>query len=320
MTDLFTQQRNNRRATAWLLASFVILIITIGIGVDFFYLGLNSGIPVATCFALVFSTANGLFSFYKGDSLILASLRAVPLDFNDPEHKKLRNVVTEMAIASGLPMPKIYVIMDPAPNAFATGRDPEHALIGVTQGLLTSMSREELQGVVAHEMGHIKNYDIRLMMVVTVLLGTIVLISDWARRTMRYGGVLGPRNKRGRDKGGNVAVLVLFLILIILAPIVSRLMALAVSRYREYLADSTAAELTRNPLGLASALEKISQATSPLKNAHRGTAHLFISDPIHRKIDNKEGFVADALSTHPPIEKRIERLKRMAYHPGLIKG
>ncbi len=312
MTDLYTQQRNNRRATVWLISSFIVIITILGLGVDVFYLGFDSGIPVATSFALTFSAANGLFSFYKGDSLILTSLRAVPLDFNDLEHKKLHNVVTEMAIASGLPMPKIYVIMDPAPNAFATGRDPEHAILGVTQGLLTTMNREELQGVVAHEMGHIKNYDIRLMMVVTVLLGTIVLLSDWARRSMRYGGVIG--SKRGKDKGGgNIIVLILFLILLILAPIISRLMALAVSRYREYLADSTAAELTRNPLGLASALEKISQATSPLKNAHRGTAHLFINDPMHRRIDNKEGLLADALSTHPPIEKRIERLKRMAY-------
>lgn len=312
MTDLYTQQKNNRRATAWLIGGFIILITLVGLGVDLIYLGNESGIPVATSFALTFSAANGLFSFYKGDSLILASLRAVPLDFNDLDHKKLHNVVTEMAIASGLPVPEIYVIMDPAPNAFATGRDPEHAIIGVTQGLLTAMNREELQGVVAHEMGHIKNYDIRLMMVVTVLLGTIVLLSDWARRTMRYGGIIGS-GKKDRNRGGNVFILILFLILIILAPIISRLMALAVSRYREYLADSTAAELTRNPLSLASALEKISQSTSPLKNAHRGTAHLFISDPIHRKIDNKEGFLADALSTHPPIEKRIERLKRMAY-------
>lgn len=312
MTDLYTQQKNNRRATAWLIGGFIVLITVLGLGMDVFYLGFDSGIPVATSFALTFSAANGLFSFYKGDSLILASLRAVPLDFNDLDQKKLHNVVTEMAIASGLPMPEIYVIMDPAPNAFATGRDPEHAIIGVTQGLLATLSREELQGVVAHEMGHIKNYDIRLMMVVTVLLGTIVLLSDWARRTMRYGGMIGS-GRKGRNRGGNVFIMILFLILIILAPIISRLMALAVSRYREYLADSTAAELTRNPLGLAGALEKISQSTSPLKNAHRGTAHLFISDPIHRKIDNKEGFLADALSTHPPIEKRIERLKRMAY-------
>ncbi|MEK7851953.1 MAG: M48 family metalloprotease, partial [Deltaproteobacteria bacterium] len=177
MTDLYTQQRNNRRATVWLISSFIVIITILGLGVDVFYLGFDSGIPVATSFALTFSAANGLFSFYKGDSLILTSLRAVPLDFNDLEHKKLHNVVTEMAIASGLPMPKIYVIMDPAPNAFATGRDPEHAILGVTQGLLTTMNREELQGVVAHEMGHIKNYDIRLMMVVTVLLGTIVLLS-----------------------------------------------------------------------------------------------------------------------------------------------
>src|SRR3989304_1075398 len=203
MTDLYTQQNNNRRATAWLIGGFIVLTTFLGLGVDVFYLGFESGIPVATSVALTFSAANGFFSFYKGDSLILASLRAIPLDFTDHEHKKLHNVVTEMAIASGLPMPKIYVIMDPAPNAFATGRDPEHALIGVTQGLLTTMSREELQGVVAHEMGHIKNYDIRLMMVVTVLLGTIVLLSDWARRTLRYGGITGGKREKGKG-GGNI--------------------------------------------------------------------------------------------------------------------
>jgi len=303
-----------RRATAWLIGGFIVLTTFLGLGVDVFYLGFESGIPVATSLALTFSAANGFFSFYKGDSLIIASLRAVPLDFNDPDHKKLHNVVTEMAIASGLPMPRMYVIMDPAPNAFATGRDPEHALIGVTLGLLTTMNREELQGVVAHEMGHIKNQDILLMTVVTVLVGTIVLLSDWAVRAWKYGGIRTRRSSR--SKGMHPLILLIIVLFALLAPLLSRIIAMAVSRQREYLADASSAEFTRNPAALANALEKIGKASSPISTAHKGTAHLFISDPLHRGLDNKEGLVADVLSTHPPIEKRIERLRRMAYSYG----
>lgn len=313
MTDIYSQQRRNRRLTVILIAAFCIILGILGFAIDSYTFGTleTTGIPVATLTAISLAGINGFAAYFYGDNIVLFSLRAEPLRFENPLHKKLHNVVTEMALASGLPMPKIYVIPDPAPNAFATGRDPKHAVVGVTEGLLATMSREELQAVIAHEMGHIKNQDILLMTVVTVLVGTIVLLSDWALRVWRYGGI---RTRRGsKSKGMHPVMLLIIVLFALLAPLLSRIIAMAVSRQREYLADASSSEFTRNPLSLASALEKIAGASSPVKNAHKGTAHLFISDPLQRKLDNKEGLFADVMSTHPPIEKRIDRLKRMAY-------
>jgi len=313
MTDIYSQQRRNRRITLYFIVSFFILLGLLGYAIDVYSFGTFevTGTPVATLVALSFASINGFLSYYYGDSIVLKSLHAQPLVFENLSHKRLHNVVTEMALASGLPMPKIYVIPDPAPNAFATGRNHQNATIGVTQGLLDTMNREELQAVVAHEMGHIKNYDILTMTVVTVLVGTIVLLSDWAVRTWKYGGIA---TKRGsRSKGLHPVILILIILLVIIAPLLSRIIAMAVSRQREYQADTSSAEFTRNPLSLASALEKIAQATSPVIRAHKATAHLFISDPLQRKLDDKEGLFADLFSTHPPIQRRIERLKRMAY-------
>jgi len=313
MTDLYSQQKRNRRLTIILIAAFFIILAILGFAIDSYTFGTleSTGLPVATIIALSLASVNGFVAYFYGDSVVLFSLRAQPIQFENPLHKKLHNVVTEMALASGLPMPKIYVIADPAPNAFATGRDSRHAVVGVTEGLLENMNREELQAVIAHEMGHIKNQDILLMTVVTVLVGTIVLLSDWAVRVWKYGGL---RVKRGsRSRVGSPVILLLIVLLALLSPVFSRIIAMAVSRQREYLADASSVEFTRNPLSLASALEKIAGASSPVSTAHKGTAHLFISDPLHRKLDNKEGFFADVLSTHPPIEKRIERLRRMAY-------
>jgi len=313
MTDIYSQQRRNRRLTVILIAAFFIILGILGFAIDSYTFGTlqTTGIPVATLTAVSLACINGFAAYFYGDNIVLFSLRAQPLHFENPLHKKLHNVVTEMALASGLPMPKIYVIPDPAPNAFATGRDPKHAVVGVTEGLLATMSREELQAVIAHEMGHIKNQDILLMTVVTVLVGTIVLLSDWALRVWRYGGI---RTRRGsKSKGMHPVVLLIIVLFALLAPLLSRIIAMAVSRQREYLADASSSEFTRNPLSLASALEKIAGASSPVKNAHKGTAHLFISDPLQRKLDTKEGLFADVMSTHPPIEKRIDRLKRMAY-------
>lgn len=310
--NLYEQQKKNKRITAILIIAFLLLLGAVGFLVDKYYfytMDAAGGIPVVTLIALGIAGANSFVSYFYGDKLVLSSLRAVPLNFEDLSHKKLHNIVTEMALASGLPMPKVYVIEDPAPNAFATGRNPQNASIGVTEGLLNIMNREELQGVIAHEMSHIKNYDIRTMTVVTVLLGTIVLLADWASRSMYY----GRQRRDSKSKGGHPAVVIILLVLVVLSPIISRIIAMAVSRQREYLADASAAELTRHPLGLAVALEKIAKANSPVMSAHKGTAHLFISDPLHRKLDNKEGIVADIFSTHPPIEKRIEILKNMAY-------
>jgi heat shock protein HtpX len=224
------------------------------------------------------------------------------------------NVVTEMAIASGLPMPRVYVVDDPDPNAFATGRDPGHASIAVATGLLMTMNREELQGVIAHEMSHIRNYDIRTMTLVAALLGAVLLLADWTSRVRLSG-----RGSRDDDRGGGLSgplglvVFAVWVLAIVLAPLVGQLLATAVSRQREYLADASGAELTRNPLGLAKALRKLEAATAPTAKIARGTAHLCIMDPLNRAVDNKEGWVADRLATHPPIHQRIARLEAMGY-------
>jgi len=217
-----------------------------------------------------------------------------------------------MAIAAGLPRPAIYVIPDPDPNAFATGKDPQHSSIAVTQGLLDSLNREELQGVVAHEMSHIRNLDIRLMTVVAALIGAALLLSDWARRSLWYGGRGRKRSSKSSGQMGAV-LMILWLIGIILAPILTQMMAMAISRKREYLADASGAELTRNPLGLASALRKIEKASEPTASIKRGAAHLCIADPLGRSLNSKEGFFAETFGTHPPIEKRIIALQAMAY-------
>lgn len=313
MTDIYSQQRRNRRLTLVFIIIFFIILGILGYSIDSYTFGTikATGLPIATMIAVSLASINGFIAYFYGDSVVVFSLRAQPLEFENPLHKKLHNVVTEMALASGLPMPKIYIISDPAPNAFATGRDPHHAIVGVTEGLLETMNREELQAVIAHEMGHIKNQDILLMTVVTVLVGTIVLLSDWAVRVWRYGGIRTRRSSR--NKGMHPVILLIIVLFALLAPLLSRIIAMSVSRQREYLADASSAEFTRNPLSLASALEKIAKASSPVMTAHKGTAHLFISDPLQRTLDNKEGLFADVMSTHPPIEKRIEKLRQMSY-------
>lgn len=313
MTDIYSLQRRNRKITIALMICFILLVGLLGYAIDLYSFGTfgMTGLPVATIIALSLAGINGFTSYFYGDKIVLSSLHATPLVFENPSHKRLHNVVTEMALASGLPLPKIYVINDPAPNAFATGRNPENATVGVTQGLLDTMNREELQAVIAHEMGHIKNYDILTMTVVTVLLGTVTLLSDWAVRTWRYGGI---RTKKGsRSKGLHPIILILIILLVMISPLISRIIAMAVSRQREYQADASSAEFTRNPLALASALEKIAQSRSPMRAAHRATAHLFISDPLQRRLDDKEGLFADIFSTHPPLQGRIDRLRKMAY-------
>jgi heat shock protein HtpX len=227
-----------------------------------------------------------------------------------------------MAIASGLPRPRVYVVPDPDPNAFATGRDPESASIAVTEGLLAALSREELQGVVAHEMAHVRNLDVRLMTLLAGMVGAIALMSDGMGRMLRTGarvggsGGGGGRRSGGGKGGGNplaLIVLVLWLLTLVIAPVVSRILAMSVSRKREFLADATGAQFTRNPLALASALEKLSAAHSPTKAITQGAAHLCIVDPAPGLLSSKEGFLADVLTSHPPITQRIIRLRGMGY-------
>lgn len=314
MTDIYSQQRMNKRTTVFLMLGFFAFVITLGLAIDIYTYGTIDfqRVPVATVIAAGVAGVEGFSSYFYGANLVLMATGANGLKFDDPSHKRLHNVVTEMALASGLPMPKIFVIPDPAPNAFAAGRDPKNSVIGVTQGLLDSMNREELQAVVAHEMGHIKSYDILTMTVVAVLVGTVSILTDWALRAWRYGGIRPRRDVKG-GKGVHPLALLVIAMFVLLSPLLSRIIAMAVSRNREYQADTRAAEFTRNPLALASALEKIASFASPMQGAHKGTAHFFISDPLKRRLDDSEGFFADVFSTHPPIEKRIERLKRMAY-------
>lgn len=324
-TNIYEQQRRNRRKTILIMLLFVLFFGFLGFGFDLFYFGNDPfgvvgepsvAFPVGTAGALLFGGGLSLWGLQGGARLVLASAGAVPAPENDPQYRPLVNIVDEMTIASGLPRPKIYIIPDEDPNAFATGKDPEHSYIAVTQGLLTTLNREELQAVIAHEMSHVRNYDIRVMTVIAALVGAVFLLSDWAARAMRFGGRGGRRDKGSRGGAGGPAALILlalWIVAIILAPFVSQILAMAVSRQREYLADASAAELTRNPLALANALEKIELAVAATQSIKRGSAHLCIVDPLGRKANLHEGKIADLLATHPPITKRITLLKAMAY-------
>ncbi|HVM97742.1 MAG TPA: M48 family metallopeptidase [Candidatus Acidoferrales bacterium] len=305
--DFFARQAQNRRRSFLLIASFLLFFLVLGFGVDVTWIGfLGGGVPwpIATTVAVSLATLLSAEAYFRGSRLVMFSLCAEPLNLDDPQQRELQNIVTEMAIAAGLPMPQLFLIPDPAPNALASGRDPRHAVLGVTEGLLQLMDREEIQGVVAHEMSHIANRDTLTMTLVGVLFGGAVMLSDWARRTMSL---------PSEERRGGPLLFVLVVVLIAITPLASRLLAMAVSRQREYLADATAAQLTRNPLGLAHALEKIGATTSPLRGATRGTAHLFISNPWPRRVDEREGRLADLLSSHPPLTQRIAILKQMAH-------
>jgi heat shock protein HtpX len=306
--DFYSRQTLNRRRTRLLIVCFLAFFLALGVGIDMVWNGfLAPGgvpIPLATLVATAVAVGMSLAGYYAGGRMVMNSLYARSLDRNNPAHRQLFNIVTEMALASGLPQPHIYLIPDPAPNALASGRDPQHAILAVTQGLLNLLDREEMQGVVAHEMGHIGNRDTLTMTLVAVLLGGTMMLADWARRTLYFG-----RDRRR----GSALVFLLVLLLVGVTPLLSRLLAMAVSRQREYLADATAVQFTRNPIGLASALEKIGAATSPLRAATQGTAHLFISNPLRRAVDDRQGAVADVLSTHPPLAQRIAILRAMAH-------
>jgi heat shock protein HtpX len=308
--DFVERQRHNERASAVLVLGFLMLFLLVGACVDFIYFGTftatGPSVPFATLAALTLATMMTMTAYQAGGRLILAAMGAENPDIKNPQHRELHNIVTEMALASGSPMPKVYIVYDPAANAFATGRDEKSAAICVTTGLLSLLDREETQGVVAHEMAHIKNNDTLLMMLVSILLGGIALLADWAQRSF-----VGSRLNR-KSSGAPALLVIPALLLVVISPLISRLLAMAVSRQREFLADATAVQFTRNPLGLAKALEKIRDAGMPFQKATRGTAHLFITSPFRRRSNECEGKLADLLSTHPPIDQRIRLLYRMA--------
>jgi heat shock protein HtpX len=319
--NIYEQQSRNKTLTVAVLAGFILFVGFLGFGLDVFLTGYGLGededmgfpIPIATCVTMSFAGIGAVRSARNGDASVLASATAVPVPEDDPKYRQLLNIVDEMSIAAGLPRPKVYVVPDADPNAFATGRDPAHASLAVTEGLVERLNRDELQAVVAHEMGHIRNYDIRLMTVVAALIGTVLLISEFGTRILRFGGGGGGKKKSKGGSGGLGILMLVWVLALILAPVISQLLAMAVSRQREFFADATGAELTRNPLALASALQKITDADEPTKAIKKGTAHLCIADPLGRAANEREGFVADLLATHPPIEKRITILKAMAY-------
>ncbi len=290
----------NRRNSLLLIAGFLAFVAVFGYIIGFAWIGDPAGALFGLGLAFVVGVVSGLLSYFAGDRMVLAASRAKEITHDDAP--VLFNVVEEMAIASGLPMPKIYIVNDTAPNAFATGRDPEHASVAVTSGLLEKLDRDELQGVIAHEMAHVGNFDIRYAMLVGILVGTTVLISDFFLRGLWFGG--------GRREGGNqlqIIMILVALVLAILSPLFARLLQLSISRQREYLADATAVRLTRNPKGLADALAKISGDRQVLEAANRATAHLYIVNPIKKFEKRSRGL----FSTHPPIEERIKVLRQM---------
>ncbi len=305
----FYREIARNRRNSWILV-FVVAMVLAALGAA---IGHASGFGWGgVVVALIVASVMSVGSYFGGDQLVLLSSGAkeVPVAAPPDEYKQLVNVVTEMAIAGGVPMPKVYVIDDTAPNAFATGRDPKHASVAVTTGLLQKMDREELQGVIAHEMSHVGNYDIRFALLVGVLVGSIALLADWFLRFTFWGG--GRRDSGGdRDRGGGGLAIILFVIAIVLAivaPLIGRAVQLAVSRRRESLADVSAVELTRNPLGLARALRTIADDPEVLEVANRATQHLYIINPI-KSFEERASSMWD---THPPIAERIAVLRNLA--------
>ncbi len=287
----------NKRKTFLIFSVFLFIIV------GFFYLlstyTQNDGYIFL---GFTFASFSSISSYFYSDKMVLWMNNARPADKN--EFFDFYTVTENLAIAEGIPMPKLYVINDPAPNAFATGRNPKNAVVCATTGLLTNLERSEIEGVIAHELSHIKNYDILVMTIVAVLVGTVGYITQFSMR-----GMWGMRGQNNREERGNPLALLALFVGIIIMPLVATIIQLAISRKREYLADASGALLTRNPIGLASALEKISAYEAPMRNANSSTAHLFIANPFKKGYNGQ--WLGNLFSTHPPVEERIRILKSM---------
>jgi len=311
-SSFYSQTSANRR-NSFLLAAFVTALLgVLGFAIGYATTGEVAGGFFAVALALAVGAVSGVATYFSGDKLVLAVSGAREID--DTAAPQVMNVVREMAIAANIPMPRVYVIDDTAPNAFATGRDPAHASIAITTGLLEKLDREELQGVIGHELSHVRNLDIRFSLVVGVMVGAIAILADFFLRFTFWSGVTGGR--RSNREGGNSAqaiVAIIAIVLAILAPIISRFIQLAVSRQREYLADASSVELTRNPYGLERALAKISSDPEVLEVANRGTQHMYFTNPIKKFEARSSGL----MSTHPPILDRINRLRELTGEPPL---
>ncbi len=321
--NLFQQQDANRRRTVWLIVCFVLFFAWLGFGGDYIYSLSTAHAPPAqrhdTWWFGVVMLGLGIglawHAYRTGAEKVLWATGAVEVTApTDEATRQLVNVVEEMAIAAGVPRPRIWLVPDADPNAFATGNDPQHGHVAVTRGLLDLCNREELQAVIGHELGHIKNLDVRLMTTLAALVGAVLLIRNGTSRMFLGGRGMGDRDNRRSSPGPAVVILLVVWILSwLLAPLVTQLLAMGVSRKREYLADAMAAQFTRNPLALARALEKIEGAGAPTSRIKSGAAHMCIADPLGRRVTNREGMLADVLATHPPMAKRIAILKGMGY-------
>lgn len=294
--DLYAQRSSNIRRTWLLILGFLVVVVAVGYAISWYY---NN--PAILVIAVIIAVATNFYAYWSSDKLVLSLNRARPA--TREEFFDFYTVTENLAITAGLPMPRLYVIDDPAPNAFATGRDEKHAVVCATTGLLSMMSRPELEGVIAHELSHVKNRDILLMTVAVVLAGFVALAAQIFLRTSAFGG-----GRRGDNDNGGAIFAVLAIVGIILAPIAAKLIELAVSRRREYLADSSGALLTRYPEGLASALGKIGDYHAPMQHANLATAHLFIGDPYGTKEGKSTNWIERLFSTHPPIPDRIKAL------------
>jgi len=294
---MYSQISSNRRNTVFLFVAFIILVLVIGYVLNFIF---AEGY-LFVIFAAIIAISMSLISFFSGDKIVLSMTRAKEADKQKYLH--LHNVVEGLSIAAGIPKPKVYIIPGQAINAFATGRKPELASVAVTEGCLQKLNRTELEGVIAHELSHIKNYDIRVMMLASVLVGVIVFVSEIMLRSFIFGGLRGNNRQGG---AGQIVFILIGLALMILAPILAQIIKLAISRKREYLADASGALLTRYPKGLSNALKKIKGDHEQLKTASNATAHLFIANPFKKK-----QFMNSLFATHPPVDDRIKKLDAM---------
>jgi len=324
--NLFEQQASNRRKSWWLVAAFILFFAWLGFGGDYILWEYTRYGPAGQyqhrfpfggiALSLI---AWGLVTYIRrtGSAKVLWSTGARELtEPTSDEERRLVNVVEEMAIASGTTRPRIYLIDDPDPNAFVTGTDASQPHLAVTTGLIAMLDRDELQAVVGHEMGHVKNLDMQLMTLMAGLAGAVALIADGLGRTLRFGRLGGRGGSRDGGKGGNpvlLVLLVLWLISWLLAPLITKLLALGISRKREYLADAMSAQFTRNPLTLAQALDKIEKVGAPTKTIKAGVAHLCIADPLGHRSGAASSFLGGAFATHPPMSMRVARLKAMAF-------
>jgi len=296
---MYEQIASNKRRSWLLIIIFIAVVVLIGyIFGEATFFG-----PAGVAIAVVIAVAMSFSSYYYSDRIVLSISKARPVEKSEYPH--LYNSIEGLSIAAGIPVPKMYVIDDSAPNAFATGRDPKHGAIAVTTGLIEKMDRLELEGVIAHEMSHIKNYDIRMASMTVVLVGIVALLSDWMLRSFFWGG--GRRRGGGRGNQG-VLFIIVGLAMAILAPIIAQAIRLAVSRQREYLADSSGAMLTRYPPGLASALKKLGDDEEPLAVANKATAHMYIINPL---LEHKSK-INNLFKTHPPLYDRIKRLDALS--------